>query len=210
MPDDHSAARDRAHGAVFALMRVESSRRPRIPATLASAGVIGLVAIGALNHLPGGTQIASVADTQAPPAATQPARTLRSSRPPPHGSLGAGLANGSPTGADAVETGETGALAIQATRRPSTVAIQGAVFAQQANAVLFTMRSLDGEIADSIARLVPAMLADGRNHRPSWPMNVELTIPTALASTALVIEAEVYGPDGVRIDGIRLRHAPEI
>jgi hypothetical protein len=209
MPDDRSAAGDPTHGAVFAPMLVEGPRRPRIPAMLASAGVIGLVAIGALNHLPGGTQVASVADTQAPPAATQPAQTLRSSRPPPRGSLGAAVVHGSPTGA-AVETSQTGAIAMQATRRPSTVAIQGSVFAQQANSVLFTMRSLDGDVADSVARLVPAMLAGGRNHRPSWPMAVELTIPIALASTALVIEAEVYGPDGVRIDGIRLRLAPEI
>ena len=109
-----------------------------------------------------------------------------------------------------VETGETGSLAVQATRRPSTVAIHGAVLAHGATAIRFRMQGLDGEVARSVALNVPELLADGRNHRPSWPMDVEIAIPTALAGTALVIEADLYGPGGGRIDGIRLRLAPEM
>jgi len=46
--------------------------------------------------------------------------------------------------------------------------------------------------------------------RPSWPMDVDLAIPVDLAATALVIEADLYGPGGGRIDRIRLRLAPEM
>jgi hypothetical protein len=111
---------------------------------------------------------------------------------------------------DVVGTSASGAVAIQATRRPPSVAIRGSVFAQEATRVLFTIQGLDGDVADSIAVGVPAMLADGRNLRPSWPMAVELAIPTDLASSALVIGAEVYGAEGVHIDGIRLRLGFEI
>ena len=109
-----------------------------------------------------------------------------------------------------IEAGETGSLAVQATRRPSTVAIHGAVLAHGATAIRFSMEGLDGEVARSVALNVPELLADGRNDRPSWPMDVEIAIPTALAGTALVIEADLYGPGGGRVDGIRLRLAQEM
>jgi len=109
-----------------------------------------------------------------------------------------------------VEAGETGSLAVEATRRPSTVTIHGAVLAAGATAVRFSMQGLDGEVARSVALGVPELLADGRNHRPSWRMDLEMAIPTALAATALVIEADLYGPGGGRIDRIRLRLAPEM
>lgn len=109
-----------------------------------------------------------------------------------------------------VEAGETGSLAIRATRRPSTVAIHGAVLAQEATAVLFVLRAPDGYVATSIELGVPELLADGRNSRPSWPMDVELAIPTAMAASAFIVEAVVYGPGGGRIDRIRLRLAPEM
>lgn len=109
-----------------------------------------------------------------------------------------------------VEAGETAGLEIKATRRPSAVSIQGAVLAHGSTAVLFSMHGLDGAVARSVMLGVPELLADGRNHRPSWPMDVELAIPTDLAATALVIEADLYGPGGGRIDRIRLRLAPEM
>ena len=109
-----------------------------------------------------------------------------------------------------VEAGETASLAIRATRHPSKVAIHGDVLAQEATAVVFTLQALDGQVAKSIALNVSALLADGRNHRPSWPMDVELAIPTAMAASACIVEADVYGPEGSRIDRIRLRLAPEM
>jgi len=109
-----------------------------------------------------------------------------------------------------VESGETTGLAIRATRRPSAVAIHGSVLAQGSTAVQFSMQGLDGQVVRSVVLDVPELLADGRNRLPSWPMDLELAIPTALAATALVIEADLYGPGGGRIDRIRLRLAPEM
>jgi hypothetical protein len=109
-----------------------------------------------------------------------------------------------------VEAGETASLAIRATRNPSTVAIHGDVLAQEATAVVFMLQALDGQVARSVALNVSALLADGRNHRPSWPMDVELAIPTAMAASAFIVEADVYGSSGRRIDRIRLRLAPEM
>jgi hypothetical protein len=109
-----------------------------------------------------------------------------------------------------VETGETTSLAVRATRQPSTVAIHGVVLAHEATTVMFVLRALDGYVAKSIEMSVPELLADGRNSRPSWPMDVEFAIPTAMAASAFVVEADLYGPGGARIDLIRLRLAPEM
>ena len=109
-----------------------------------------------------------------------------------------------------VETGETTSLAVRATRKPSTVAIHGVVLAQEATAVTFVLQALDGYVATSIELSVPELLADGRNSRPSWPMDVEFPIPTGMAASAFVVEADLYGSDGARIDLIRLRLAPEM
>jgi hypothetical protein len=93
MPDDHDAA-PAAQGALFAPTRVDTSRRGRIVATLAIAAITGLVAIGALDRATTAPHTATVLDASAPAAATQPAQTPRSSRPPPGGSLGPGSEHG--------------------------------------------------------------------------------------------------------------------
>jgi hypothetical protein len=90
------------------------------------------------------------------------------------------------------------------------VAIHGVVLAHEATTVLFVLEALDGDVASSIEMSVPELLADGRNQRPSWPTDVELAIPTALAATPFIVEADLYGPGGARIDTIRLRLASEM
>ena len=109
-----------------------------------------------------------------------------------------------------VEAGETASLAVRATRNPSTVTIHGVVLAHEATAVMFVLKALDGYVTRSIVLGVPELLADGVNERPSWPMDVEMAIPTAMAGRAFIVEADLYGPGGGTIDRIRLRLAPEM
>jgi hypothetical protein len=94
MPDGHDAP-PAAEGAVFAPTRVHGSRRGRMLAFVAIAAMAGVVAIGALERAAAAPQTAAVTDASAPPAATQPTQALRSSRPPPRGSLGPGSEHGS-------------------------------------------------------------------------------------------------------------------
>jgi hypothetical protein len=216
MAEDTPATGAKLAGAVFAPTSVQGARRPRIVILLLVVAVGGLIALAALGGTAPTPQSAAVEEATESPAATVVAQAQRSSRPPPRASLhppGVVLSRRfDPAFPNliVVEAGQTRTLAIEATRRPSMVAIHSAVFAQQATRAVFILHTLDGEVADSIAMLDPAMLADGRDVRPSWPIAVELAIPTAVASKVLVVEAEVYGADDARIDTIRLQLAPEM
>lgn len=190
-------------GAVFAPTRVRSARRPRILAAVVVVAVVGLIAVGALDRT-SAPSLASVTTATSAPIASPRAQTARSSRPPPRASLGApGITHGRAVGG-------LPPILLDATRHASTISVHGDLLAQQVTRVLVSLQSLDGQVASSDSVSIPAPVGDGRDPRPPLGFDVELAVPTGLATGVLVVQAQAYDAENRLIASTRVRLAPEM
>jgi hypothetical protein len=109
-----------------------------------------------------------------------------------------------------VVTSAPGPIALQASRHPSTVYVHGDVFAQQVTWVFVSLQSLDGQVGGWASVSIPGAAGDGRDHRPALRFDVELAIPTGLATGVLVVQANAYNASGSLVASTRVRLTSDI
>lgn len=109
-----------------------------------------------------------------------------------------------------VATSAPGPINLQASRHPSTIFIHGDVFAQQVTWVFVSLQSLDGQVGGWASVSIPGGASDGRDHRPALRFDVELAVPTGMATEALVVQALAYNAAGVLVATTRVRLTPDL
>jgi len=199
----------------FAAARVAGSRR-RIPiAALAWVVILGgVVAIGLSGRLgrPGGPGAAAhdagaatvdVAITTRPaPSFIRIVEGTKSPRFDPDFP--------SPSPRDVEETSEPGPIALDATRQASAVFVHGDVFADQVTWVFVSLQSLDGQVGGWASVSIPGAAGEARDNRPALRFDVELAIPTTMATGVLMVQANAYNAGGVLIASTRVRLAADM
>jgi len=200
----------------FAAARVGGSRR-RIPiAALAWAAILGgVVAVGLSGHLGGSggagdpAAAGAAAATGAVPTTARPAASFirlvegtKSPRFDPDFP--------SPSPRDVEETSEPGPIALDATRQASAVFVHGDVFADQVTWVFVSLQSLDGQVGGWASVSIPGAAGEARDNRPALRFDVELAIPTTMATGVLMVQANAYNAGGVLIASTRVRLAADM
>ena len=197
----------------FAAARVGGSRR-RIPiAALAWAVILGgVVAVGLSGRLgepggrtpngAGGSTVAVATTAQPVPSFIRIVEGTRSPRFDPDFP--------SPLPGDVEETSEPGPIALDATRQASAVFVHGDVFADQVTWVFVSLQSLDGQVGGWASVSIPGAAGEARDNRPALRLDVELAIPTTMATGVLMIQANAYNAGGVLIGSTRVRLAAEM
>ena len=195
----------------FAASRVRGSRRPPILVLGWVVVLGGVMALGLSARSGGSGSEAVVANAASPAASTfdfQPNpsffRIIDKTIPPRFEPDFPSF----PT--NIVATSEPGPINLQASRHPSTIFVHGDVFAQQVTWVFVSLQSLDGEVAGWASVSIPGAAGDSRDHRPALRFDVELAIPTGLATGVLVVQANAYNAAGGLIAATRVRLTPEM
>jgi hypothetical protein len=210
--DDKSDARAPEH-ADFAAARVGGSRR-RTPLTALGWLVVlgGVVAVGLSGRT--GDAGADGGGVTTPPAAGHAAATrlpsssirivegTRSPRFDPD------FPTLPPRSVEA--TSEPGPINLDATRQSSSVFVHGDVFAENVTWVYVSLQTPDGRVAGWASVSIPGAAGDGRDQRPALRFDVELAIPTAMASGALSVQANAYDVSGTVIASTRVRLDPQM
>ena len=109
-----------------------------------------------------------------------------------------------------VETSAPGPINLQATRHPSTIFVHADVFAQQVTWVFVSLLSLDGQVGGWASVSIPGAAGDGRDHGPALRFDVELAVPTGMATGVLVVQANAYNAAGTLIASTRVRLTPNM
>lgn len=199
----------------FAAARVAGSRG-RIPiAALAWVVILGgVVAIGLSGRIAGpggpgaaadrsGASIVDVATTAQPAASfIRLVEGTKSPRFDPDFP--------SPSPRDVEETSEPGPIALDATRQASAVFVHGDVFADQVTWVFVSLQSLDGQVGGWASVSIPGAAGEARDNRPALRFDVELAIPTTMATGVLMVQANAYNAGGVLIASTRVRLAADM
>jgi len=191
----------------FAAARVGGARRRPPLAILGWVVVLGsVVAVGLSGR------IGAAGATGTPGATAVPAATP-SGRPAPSFRLVEGthsprfdpdfptLPPGNPT-----ETSEPGPLVLEATRNPSSVFVHGDVFADQVTWVFVSLQTLDGQVGGWASVSIPGAAGEGKG-LPALRFDVELAVPTGMATGVLMVQAHAYDAHGGLVASTRVRLA---
>ena len=81
---------------------------------------------------------------------------------------------------------------------------------QQVTQVIVSLQSPDGQVVDSGSVTIPAAVGDGRDHRPPLAFDVELAVPTILATVVLVVQAQAFNAEDGLIASTRVRLEAEM
>jgi len=198
----------------FAAARVGGSRRRPPIAVLAWVLILGgmvAVGLGGRSGSGGGgaaggqtTGVAGVVPTLAPPAPSF-LRLVEGTKSPRFDPDFPTLPPRNPT-----ETGPPGPIELQATRHPSTVFVHGDVFAEQVTWVFVSLQTLDGQVGGWASVSIPGAAGEAKDNRPALRFDVELAVPTAMATGVLTVQANAYNSGGNLIASTRVRLAPEM
>ena len=212
-PDDGSSGRA-PEGADFEAARVAGSRRRPPIAVLAwvviLGGVIAIGLSGRSGSAAGGTATGQAAATTLDVAPTGPRglssfRVVEGPRSPRFDPDFPTLPPRTTT-----ETSAPGPIGLQATRHPSTVFVHGDVFAGQVTWVFVSLQTLDGQVGGWASVSIPGAAGEGQDDRPALRFDVELAIPTAMATGVLLVQANAYNAEGALIASTRVRLAAEM
>jgi hypothetical protein len=191
----------------FAAARVGGARRRPPIAALGWVVVLGaVVALGLSGRDTGSPSGAGAAGAAASLAATLAPAARGSARPtdpviPPRFE----------PDMIAIESSPPGPIQLQATRQPSSVFVHGDVFAKRITWVFVSLQSLDGQVAGWASVSVPGSAsAPSASNAPALRFDVELAVPTALATGVLVVQANAYDASGAMVGATRVRLAPQM
>jgi hypothetical protein len=209
--DDGAGGRP-PESADFVASRVGGTRRRRPVAALAWVVLLGaMVAVGLSGRSGGGgsgtaegqaAATVGVATTAVPPTLFRVVEGPRSPRFDPD------FPTASPR--NATETGAPGPIELQATRHPSTVFVHGDVFAEQVTWVFVSLQTLDGQVGGWASVSIPGAAGTANDHRPALRFDVELAVPTTMATGVLVVQANAYNAGGLLIASTRVRLTPDL
>jgi hypothetical protein len=190
----------------FAASQVDGRRRRPSMALLGWVAVlVGVVGLG-LSGRSGDTAAGPLAATDSSTAVPRPSAESTVAPPPTRSVVPPRF---EPDGFP-IATGAPGPIQIQATREPSTVYVHGDVFAQQVTSVFVGLQSLDGQVGGWASVVIPGAAGDGRDHRPALRFDVELAVPTGLATGVLVVRANAYNADGRLVGSTNVRLEPQM
>lgn len=211
-PDDSSNGRA-PESADFAAARVAGSRRRPPIAVLAWVVVLGgAVAFGLSGRSGGEGAPGAAGPAAASTLASEPTgRTASSSFRVVEGPRSPRFDPDFPTlpPRDATETSPPGPIFLAATRQPSAVFVHGDVDAQQVTWVFVSLQTLDGQVGGWASVSIPGAAGGGKG-RPALRFDVELAVPTAMATGVLTVQANAYNANGGLIASTRLRLAAEM
>jgi hypothetical protein len=111
----------------------------------------------------------------------------------------------------AIESSQPGPIQLEATRQPSSVFVHGDVFAKRITWVFLALQSLDGRVGGWASVSVPGSAsAPTRSGTPALRFDVELNVPTDLATGVLVVQANAYDASGALVGTTRVRLEPHM
>jgi len=195
----------------FAAARIGGSRRRHPFAVLGWVVVLGgLVAIGLSGRLDGagaaGTPGATADATAAASSGRQPSsfRLVEGTHSPRFDPDFPTFPPRNPT-----QTSEPGPIALEATRSPSSVFVHGDVFADQVTWVFVSLQALDGQVGGWASVSIPGAAGEGKG-RPALRFDVDLAVPTGMATGVLMVQANAYNSKGVLVASTRVRLGAEM
>jgi hypothetical protein len=191
----------------FAATRVGGTRRRPPIAALGWLVVLGaVVALGLSGHDSGSPVGVGSAGVPVSPAATVVAVSQGSARPadrvvPPRFE----------PDIIAIESSQPGPIQLEATRQPSSVFVHGDVFAKRITWVFVALQSLDGQVGGWASVSVPGSAsAPTRSGTPALRFDVELNVPTDLATGVLIVQANAYDASGALVGTTSVRLEPHM
>jgi hypothetical protein len=209
-PDDGSSGRA-PDGADFEAARVAGSRRRPPIAVLGWVVILGcVIAIGLSGRsgsAAGGTAAAPTAATTLDVAPTGPPRlaSFRVTEGPGSPRFDPDFPTLPPR--TTTETSAPGPIRLQATRHPHTVFVHGDVFAEQVTWVFVSLQTLDGQVGGWASVSIPGAAGEAQDDGPALRFDVELAVPTAMATGVLMVQANAYNAEGALIAATRVRLA---
>jgi hypothetical protein len=208
---DDSAGGRAPERADFVTARVAGSRRRPPIAILAWVVVLGgVVAVGLSGRSGGGEGSPGAAEPAAAAThAAEPTARIASSFRVVEGTRSPRFDPDFPTlpPRNASETSAPGPIALEATRQASSVFVHGDVFADQVTWVFVSLQTLDGQVGGWASVSIPGAAGAGTDHRPALRFDVELAVPTVMASGVLLVQANAYNAKRGLIASTRLRLA---
>jgi hypothetical protein len=114
-----------------------------------------------------------------------------------------------PPPVDTTETSPPGPLSLEATRHPSAVFVHGEVFADKVTWVFVSLQTLDGQVGGWASVSIPGAAGEASG-RPALRFDVELAIPTGMATGVLMVQANAYDATGGIIASTGVRLAAEM
>jgi len=191
--------------------RVGGARRRPPFAALGWMVILGsVVAIGLSGRI-GGAGATSTPGTTAAATAAAPTERVPSSFRLVEGTHSPRFDPDFPTPApgNPTVTSEPGPIALEATRNPSSVFVHGDVFADQVTWVFVSIQTLDGQVGGWTSVSIPGAAGESKG-RPALRFDVDLAVPTAMATGVLMVQANAYNAKGVLVASTRVRLAAEM
>jgi hypothetical protein len=111
----------------------------------------------------------------------------------------------------AIASSQPGPIHLEATRQPSSVFVHGDVFAKRITWVFVALQSPDGQVGGWASVSVPGSAsAPTRSGTPALRFDVELNVPTGLATGVLIVQANAYDASGALVGTTRVRLEPHV